>query len=61
MSNNIPPKHQYMKETLLIATIEYLTRCVSKKLWKYPRNLASVTRLGDILYFGQLFKAFGNN
>ena len=23
--------------------------------------LASVTRLGDLLAFGQLFKAFGNN
>ena len=23
--------------------------------------VASVTRLGDLLYFGQLFKAIGNN
>ena len=28
-------------------------------LLRDPRN--SVTRLGDILDFGQLFKAFGNN
>ena len=31
--------------------------------WGVSRNLveSSVTRLGDILDFGQLFKAFGDN
>ena len=27
----------------------------------WPRVVGSVTRLGDLLDFGQLFKAFGNN
>ena len=30
-------------------------------LWKLLSVMFSVTRLGDLLDFGQLFKAFGNN
>ena len=26
-----------------------------------PSNVSSVTKFGDLLDFGQLFKAFGNN
>ena len=29
--------------------------------WRGAMVVASVTRLGDLLDFGQLFKAFGNN
>ena len=32
-----------------------------KALTTYSFNVVSVTRLGDLLDFGQLFKAFGNN
>ena len=28
---------------------------------RQPKAASSVTRLGDLLDFGQLFKAFGNN
>ena len=31
----------------------------SKMVWKCDLVEASVTRLGDLLFFGQLFKAFG--
>ena len=32
-----------------------------KVLWSLCNIKASVTRLGDLLHFGQVFKAFGNN
>ena len=31
------------------------------QMWALLRFPYSETRLGDFLYFGQLFKAFGNN
>ena len=36
-----------------------MSSCIPAKNVKL--NLFSVTRLGDLLDFGQLFKAFGNN
>ena len=33
----------------------------AKRVRKSRRGLLSVTRLGDLLDLGQLFKAFGNN
>ena len=39
-------------------------RSIQRNLWLElpPGSIhSSVTRLGDLLHFGQLFKAFGNN
>ena len=53
-------KHILQKKTV---EIFHLNDCVGptvKKIWLLS-FINSVTRLGDILDFGQLFKAFGNN
>jgi len=48
-----PPQHQLEKKMIEIK--RYLP-------WSYLDNVeSSVTRLGDLLDFGQVFKAFGNN
>ena len=39
----------------------WLPRSLGKRNHSIPCVLISVTRLGDLLHFGKLFKAFGNN
>ena len=51
--------------TVTVANVAYEedTRIISDLIWKYKVNgqEASVTRSGDLLDFGQIFKTFGNN
>ena len=42
--------------------IFFLSRFRARKVdYSKAAEAASLTRLGDLLHFGQLFKAFGNN
>ena len=61
----LPAKEKFVREPVsLLVTLNYIVKviamqvCIEIKKW---RAKSSVTRSGDLLDFGQLFKAFGYN
>ena len=55
-------KKKYIRKMRLYRAPVHLTFLFRDKEDKQIRWLtSSVTRLGDLLHFGQLFKAYGNN
>ena len=52
------PTHDSIEDPLMSPLLQYVIKLSLPFTVKY---LPSVTRLGDLLDFGQLFKDFGNN
>ena len=53
---------QFSKKKYFTAvTLEHFYTKLKNLFISYECTYSSVTRMGDLLHFGQLFKAFGNN